>query len=230
VVVAPRRDDGGARQHQPACDPGSSDFTIQIEDDSNGERLVQVKSVVVPASMLTNMAHSFKTPGPTLLDLPVELQVAISSRLTYPDALSLKHTNRHFYNQTYTGVNLKVEWLISRRELHLKCPHHTCRLNSDRDFCRGSIRLLMARRRQHGECETVPGGRGCLVFDTPCCKWKKTKTQSAWERIRRLMRAYDWISVGGYVVVLLIAIASTLLGNMYMSKQPRYDMESSKIT
>lgn len=155
------------------------------------------------------MDQRLKTPGPTLMDLPIELQLAISSRLTYPDALSLKHTNRHFYNTTYTGVRLKVEWLISRRELHLKCPHHTCLLNTDREFCRGSIRLLMAQRRQHAECETEPGGRGCLVFDTPRCEWKKEKV--ALGRIRRLVQAYG--GMAGYLLVLLLAMGCMLVAS-----------------
>lgn len=43
----------------------------------------------------------------------------------------------------YTGVNLKVEWLIERRTLHLDCPHDKkCELGSDMRFCRGSVRLV----------------------------------------------------------------------------------------
>ncbi|TVY38217.1 hypothetical protein LSUB1_G004224, partial [Lachnellula subtilissima] len=72
---------------------------------------------------------------------PPELHLLISSHLTYPDALSLKHTSRHFYTLVYTGVNLKIEWLIERRTLHLDCPHDKkCELGSDMRFCRGSVR------------------------------------------------------------------------------------------
>ncbi|KAL2061971.1 hypothetical protein VTL71DRAFT_7349 [Oculimacula yallundae] len=79
-------------------------------------------------------------PKISLSSLPTELHLQIASYLTYPDALSLKHSNRDFYNIIYTGVNLKVEWLIERRTLHLDCPHDKkCELGSDMRFCRGSV-------------------------------------------------------------------------------------------
>lgn len=75
-----------------------------------------------------------------LMSLPTELHLAISTLLIYPDALSLKHTNRHFYNITDTGTRLKVEWLLERRRLHLECPNdRRCDLGSDLRFCRGSV-------------------------------------------------------------------------------------------
>lgn len=91
-------------------------------------------------------AATTKTPstgrvGPSLMDLPTELHILISQELIYPDALSLKHTSRHFYDLTYTGVKLKVSWLMQRRQLHLECPNDTrCDLGSDLRFCRGSVR------------------------------------------------------------------------------------------
>lgn len=79
----------------------------------------------------------------SFMNLPTELHLQIASYLTYPDALSLKHTNRHFYGFVYTGVNLKIEWLIERRRLHLDCPHDKgCELGSDMRFCRGSVRYV----------------------------------------------------------------------------------------
>jgi len=79
----------------------------------------------------------------SLMSLPAELHLLISGLLTYPDALSLKHTNRHFYSFVYAGVNLKIEWLIERRRLHLDCPHDKgCELGSDLRFCRGSVRYV----------------------------------------------------------------------------------------
>jgi hypothetical protein len=33
----------------------------------------------------------------------------------------------------------------------------------------------MKRRREHGECETRPGGRGCLVVGTAVCEVRKEK-------------------------------------------------------
>jgi hypothetical protein len=35
--------------------------------------------------------------------------------------------------------------------------------------------LLMKRRREHGECETRPGGRGCLVLGTAACEVRREK-------------------------------------------------------
>lgn len=76
----------------------------------------------------------------TLMALPTELHLLISKHLSYPDALSLKHANQHFSHLVYTGVNLKIEWLIERRRLHLDCPNdRKCELGSDLRFCRGSI-------------------------------------------------------------------------------------------
>jgi hypothetical protein len=76
----------------------------------------------------------------TLLSLPPEIHNMIHRQLIYPDALSLKHTNRYFYRTVDTGVKLKVEWLMERRMLHLECPNNTrCDLGSDLRFCRGSV-------------------------------------------------------------------------------------------
>ncbi|POS77158.1 F-box domain-containing protein [Diaporthe helianthi] len=88
-----------------------------------------------------------------LMDLPTELHLLITKELTYPDALSLKHTSRYFYNLVDTGVRLKVAWLMERRMLRLDCPNdRKCNLRTDLDFCRGSsVTLLMQRRREHIE-------------------------------------------------------------------------------
>ncbi|QUC19800.1 uncharacterized protein UV8b_04041 [Ustilaginoidea virens] len=76
----------------------------------------------------------------TILSLPAELHLAISQLLIYPDALSLKHTHRLFYHLVDTGVELKIDWLVSRRRLHLECPNDkACDLGSDIRFCRGSV-------------------------------------------------------------------------------------------
>lgn len=121
----------------------------------------------------------------SLMDLPAELHILISKELIYPDALSLKHTSRHFYDLVYTGVKLKVSWLVQRRKLHLECPNNArCDLGSDLRFCRGSVRLLMQRRREHLECGTRPGV-GCLVLGTPVC----THNQQSLHRIRRWLKA-----------------------------------------
>ena len=45
-------------------------------------------------------------------------------------------------------------------------------------------RLLMKRRREHGECDTTEGGRGCLVFDTKVCTFRKPEL-GYMERIKK---------------------------------------------
>jgi len=50
----------------------------------------------------------------------------------------------------------------------------------------------MKRRREHGECETREGGRGCLVFGTKLCTFRKAKRgrwQAFREKIDSLSRA-----------------------------------------
>ena len=54
------------------------------------------------------------------MSLPTELHIQISSYLSYPDALALKHTNRHFYSLVYTGVHSKIDWLLWRFERKLE--------------------------------------------------------------------------------------------------------------
>ncbi|ROT42154.1 hypothetical protein SODALDRAFT_335975 [Sodiomyces alkalinus F11] len=119
------------------------------------------------------------------MSLPTEIHLLISRHLTYPDALSLKHANRHFYRIVDTGVSLKVAWLMERRLLHLECPNdRCCDLGSDLKFCRGSVPLLMRRRREHFECESRPG-LGCLVLGTASCE----HIFSGWELWRVLLVA-----------------------------------------
>lgn len=78
--------------------------------------------------------------GVHFMDFPTEIHILISKNLTYPDALSLKHTSRYFYNLVDTGVRLKVAWLMERRLLHLDCPNDRgCILKTDLEFCRGSV-------------------------------------------------------------------------------------------
>jgi hypothetical protein len=85
-----------------------------------------------------------KRPRTTLATLPPEIHLLIARYLTYPDALSLKHTNRYFYHLVDTGVRLKVEWLMERRLLHLECPSdQRCDLGSDLRFCRGSVKCVL---------------------------------------------------------------------------------------
>ncbi|PWY88580.1 hypothetical protein BO94DRAFT_44462 [Aspergillus sclerotioniger CBS 115572] len=103
-----------------------------------------------------------------LLDLPTELHLHISTFLTYPDALALKHTCRHFYSLVYTGVHLKVDWFVERFERKLECPMEKCSFRTDEAFCNKRIRGIMERRRRHLECAQLPGG--CLVIEGRTCQ------------------------------------------------------------
>ncbi|KAM0522549.1 hypothetical protein ACHAPE_002141 [Trichoderma viride] len=120
-------------------------------------------------------------PRASFLSLPTEIHLQISEMLIYPDALSLKYTSRYFHNFVDTGVELKVEWLVERRRLHLECPNSKrCDLGTDLRFCRGSVPLLMKRRREHIECESMPG-LGCIIYGTPTCPNRK-RGMKAWQR------------------------------------------------
>jgi hypothetical protein len=46
----------------------------------------------------------------------------------------------------------------------------------------------MKRRREHGECDTREGGRGCLVFGTGVCTFRKKKMGKFGEMRRFLER------------------------------------------
>ncbi|KAK7227359.1 hypothetical protein V2G26_015362 [Clonostachys chloroleuca] len=158
---------------------------------------------IKPASQRAGSGAS-QSGAVEFMSLPTEIHFAISKHLIYPDALSLKHTSRHFYGLVNTGVNLKVEWLIERRSLHLECPNDKrCDLGSDLRFCRGSVPLLMKRRREHMECDSRPG-LGCLVFGTKTCvhrqrnprwrRWLTTKftIELWWVLLALVPLAFAW--------------------------------------
>ncbi|KAI1185143.1 F-box domain-containing protein [Nemania serpens] len=131
--------------------------------------------------------------------LPTELHLMIAKHLTYPDALSLKFTSRHFFYLVDTGVRLKVAWLMERRNLHLQCPNDRhCDLRTDLKFCRGSVKLLMQRRREHLECESRPG-LGCLVFGTAACVHRRSLGQ----RCRGWLRSRLTIELWWFLLALL---------------------------
>lgn len=126
------------------------------------------------------------------MDLPPELHLHISKYLIYPDALSLKHVNRYFFALVHTGITLKVEWLMQRRSLHLECPNTgRCDLGSDVRFCRGSVALLMKRRREHIECESRPD-LGCLIYGTKVCVHRRSVAQRWARRLRTILTAELW--------------------------------------
>ncbi|KAI1431867.1 hypothetical protein GGR50DRAFT_677317 [Xylaria sp. CBS 124048] len=145
--------------------------------------------------------HCLQQPGrkASFTGLPTELHLLIAEHLTYPDALSLKLTSRQFFHLVDTGVALKVDWLMERCSLHLECPNdRRCDLRSDQRFCRGSVKLLMRRRRQHLECESRPG-LGCLVFGTSTCVHR----QNVGRRCQRWLRSHMSVEFWWFWLALL---------------------------
>ncbi|RAL12931.1 uncharacterized protein BO97DRAFT_389387 [Aspergillus homomorphus CBS 101889] len=133
--------------------------------------------------MATQPSNIVSAPPDTeplnLKNLPTELHLQIASYLPYPDALALKHTNRHFYSLVYTGVHLKVDWLVERFERKLECPMEKCSFRTDEAFCNVRVRRIMERRRWHLECLPSPGGCFVIVGRT-CQKKKKKDLVSGW--------------------------------------------------
>lgn len=128
-----------------------------------------------------------------LLRLPTELHIQIASYLDYPDALALKHSNRHFYSIVYTGVHLKVSWLLSRFEHKLDCPRNEdCSLRSDASFCNKTVRKIMARRRRHLECR--PGAGGCYIVAGQSCRHEFGSWR--WLKKKRFEFAKGWAHEG----------------------------------
>ncbi len=206
----------GPQPHHPTTD------AIKLAADDDAEHLDQ------------------REPRLHIMSLPTELHLAISRFLIYPDALSLKHTNRHFRALVRTDVTLKIEWLLERRRLHLECPNsQKCDLGSDLRFCRGSVpyvlpekktphpssvflslvansashhgRLLMKRRRQHFECETRPG-LGCLVYGTSKC-FHQPKQLGRWRVwFRRKLTVELW-----WILLALLPLVGLLLWGILFS-------------
>ncbi|KAJ5204700.1 uncharacterized protein N7498_005579 [Penicillium cinerascens] len=96
-------------------------------------------------------------PHIDMMNLPAELHMQIASYLS-----------RHFNSLVYTGVHLKVDWLVERFERKLECPMEKCSFRTDEQFCNWRIRRIMERRRRHLECRQVPGG--CCVVDGKTCQ------------------------------------------------------------
>lgn len=151
-------------------------------------------------------------PTPSLLVLPVELQLQISTSLPYPDALSLKHTCRHFYLLVDTGVRLKVTWLVDRKTSKLDVPKRKCILKTDEAFCSSrEIRRFMERRRWHQECK----GGSCEVVEGMNCEggraWRGRTVQEWRLAVRGMLLGLE----GDYsilVVCWLVGLSLALLG------------------
>ncbi|KAI1321675.1 hypothetical protein F5Y16DRAFT_66654 [Xylariaceae sp. FL0255] len=168
-----------------------------------------------PVNLLRDSHEPTSSPRVSLTDLPPELHLLITKQLTYPDALSLKHTSRYFSRIVDTGVKVKVAWLMERRRLHLECPNDRCDLGSDLKFCRGSVKLLMQRRREHLECDSRPG-LGCLVLGTSRCDYQRSFKQQCerWLRLRLSIESWG----------LLLAMVPALLGCLWVAELARWSI------
>lgn len=147
----------------------------------------------------TNPETPDRRPRLNLMDLPSELHILISSYLPYPDALALRHTCRHFHSFVYTGVHLKVDWLVERFERKLECPMEKCSFRTDESFCNRRIRRIMERRRWHLECRRVAGG--CWVIEGRTCQ---TDLMPSWlkrQGPRKVAKTlYTWGREGGFLL------------------------------
>jgi hypothetical protein len=122
--------------------PAPAGLEIPPAESQNPTTLQYAPALVVPAPSSPKVSVR-KRRRPTFTSLPPEIHLLVAEHLIYPDALSLKHTNRYFYQLVDTGVELKVEWLMERRLLHLECPSdQRCDLGSDLRFCRGSVKYV----------------------------------------------------------------------------------------
>jgi len=78
----------------------------------------------------------------------------------------------------------------------------------------------MKRRREHGECDIREGGRGCLVFGTKVCTFRKAKRG----RLEGLKR---WLTgVNTAVWWFLFAVVGVLLGCSGMWMKMRVEAEA----
>ncbi|CDM34799.1 unnamed protein product [Penicillium roqueforti FM164] len=145
-----------------------------------------------------------------LMTLPSELHIQISTYLSYPDALALKHSNRHFYSSVFTGVRLKVAWLVERFKCGLECPMEKCSFSTDESFCNGRVRGIMERRRWHLECRQV--GNGCLLVNGQTCPphsvpaWFKVRAQAK----RRVVKAVESWGHEAFVIGIMAVLLNLL--------------------
>lgn len=73
----------------------------------------------------------------------------------------------------------------------------------------------MKRRREHGECETKPGGRGCLVLGTAVCEVRREKMASEVFK-RRLGGMLREPTMIWWLLVGILGVAIAVLGGWAM--------------
>lgn len=81
----------------------------------------------------------------------------------------------------------------------------------------------MKLRREHGECDTVLGGRGCLVFGLPICTFRKRPS-----KLKTLIRwAWDGNALLWWIFAGLVGLAIGLgLGSISI---PDFTLSQSQI-
>jgi hypothetical protein len=89
----------------------------------------------------------------------------------------------------------------------------------------------MKRRREHGECETRVGGRGCLVLGTSVCTFRKEKL--AFEILkRRVRRCLRGDGIVWWAVIALLGVALAVAGGWWLDENAEVGgwMRKSKLT
>lgn len=71
-------------------------------------------------------------------------------------------------------------------------------------------RLLMKRRREHFECETRDGGRGCIILGTPVCTLKKMKEQAHRAMVHRWIWNFTTLNIIFCCFVLIAAVGISM--------------------
>ena len=71
----------------------------------------------------------------------------------------------------------------------------------------------MKRRREHIECESREGGRGCIILGTSVCTFKR-KEQRPWAVMRKWIRNIMTVNTAlcCFILAILVAIAMKTTG------------------
>jgi hypothetical protein len=69
----------------------------------------------------------------------------------------------------------------------------------------------MKRRREHGECQTRAGGRGCLVFGTPICEHRKREGGLSRRVKKWAVRMTDTHAVLWWIIAALAGVSLGLV-------------------
>ncbi len=177
-----------------------------------------------PTSDRLPISQRAERPTISLLHLPFELQLHITSDLPWPDLFALKHTHPHFYHSMPTTVGQRVDWLvrISCGPCSLGWPQSQVNMATDADFCRSyEIRRSLLLRRWHLDCRS--DGRYCLLAQGQDCpppthlvpKGLRARMEvktNFWQKMGKvsLVAVYLWSAMG-----LLMAVLAAWLVNHF---------------